>query len=197
LSTIIGLDIGQRRDPTAICVAETERRPFGTRQVYHFLVRHLERLALGTSYPAITQRLVQIEGQILQRTAEPPTLYVDATGVGRPVVDLLQDDLSRSRVIAVYFTYGDRRTEEENHSVTLGKAYLVSRLQTLLQTGRLHLPRTPESEILAQELLDYQIRVDEKANERYGDFKVGSHDDLVTAMGLAVQAEPRMTCGIR
>ncbi|HTG34964.1 MAG TPA: hypothetical protein VLB76_18765 [Thermoanaerobaculia bacterium] len=197
MSTIIGLDIGQRRDPTAICVAETERRPAGTRQVYHFLVRHLERLALGTSYPAITQRLVQIEGQILQRTAQPPTLYVDATGVGQPVVDLLQDDLSRSRVIAVYFTYGDRRTEEENHSVTLGKAYLVSRLQTLLQTGRLHLPRTPESEILAQELLDYQIRVDEKANERYGDFKVGSHDDLVTAMGLAVQTEPRLTSGIR
>jgi hypothetical protein len=182
MSTVIGLDIGQRRDPTAICVAETERRQAGTRKDYHFLVRHLERLTLGTSYPAIAQRLVQIEAQILQRTAAPPDLYVDATGVGRPVVDLLQDDLPHSKVI---------------HSVTLGKAYLVSRLQTLLQTGRLHLPRTPESEILAQELLDYQIRVDEKANERYGDFKVGSHDDLVTAMGLAVQVEPRLTCGIR
>jgi hypothetical protein len=197
MHTVIGLDIGQRRDPTAICVAEAERRPVGKRMDFHFLIRHLERLPLGTTYPVIAQRLVRIEGRLIQKTAQPPDLFVDATGVGQPVVDLLQDELPRSRVIAVYFTYGDRRTEEESDSVTLGKAYLVSRLQTLLQTGRLHLPRSREAEILAQELLDYQIRVDEKANERYGDFKVGSHDDLVTAMGLAVQAEPRLTCGIR
>ena len=60
----------------------------------------------------------------------------------------------------------------------------------LLQTGRLHLPRTTESEKLAQELLDYEIQVDENANERYGAFRVGTHDDLVTALGLAVNKEP-------
>ena len=61
----------------------------------------------------------------------------------------------------------------------------------LLQTARLHLPRTAEAERLAQELLDYEIQIDEKANERYGAFRVGSHDDLVTALGLAVNKEPR------
>jgi len=65
----------------------------------------------------------------------------------------------------------------------------VSRLQALLQSGRLHLPRTAEAEALAAELLDYEIRVDEHANDKYGAFKVGSHDDLVTALGLAVQVE--------
>ena len=60
----------------------------------------------------------------------------------------------------------------------------------LLQTGRIHLPRTREAEVLAQELLDYEIRVNESSNDTYGAFRVGSHDDLVTSLGLAVQEEP-------
>lgn len=44
-----------------------------------------------------------------------------------------------------------------------------------------------------QELLDYEIRVDENANDRYGAFRVGTHDDLVTALGLAVNSEPRVS----
>ena len=67
---------------------------------------------------------------------------------------------------------------------------MVSRLQALLQTGRILLPKTSEADALARELLDYELRVDQDANERYGAFKVGSHDDLVTALGLAVQEPP-------
>ena len=70
---------------------------------------------------------------------------------------------------------------------SVGKAYLVSRLQVLFQSERLKLPRQhPEAEALVQELLDYEIRVSERANDTYGAFKVGAHDDLVTALGLAV-----------
>ena len=82
-----------------------------------------------------------------------------------------------------------RRTVE-NGEVRPGKAYLVSRLQALLQSGRLHLPNTAEAEALGRKLLDYEIRVDEQANDRYGTFRVGSHDDLVTALGLATQVDP-------
>lgn len=32
-------------------------------------------------------------------------------------------------------------------------------------------------------------RVSENANDTYGAFKVGTHDDLVTALGLAVQLD--------
>ena len=62
-------------------------------------------------------------------------------------------------------------------------------MQALLQTGRLHLPRTSESAALSDELLNYEIRVDSNANDRYGAFRVGTHDDLVTALGLAVQVD--------
>jgi hypothetical protein len=110
-------------------------------------------------------------------------------GLGHRLIDLFKTSLPRSRVIAVYFTYGDRRNEAKGNVVTLGKAFLVTNLQTLLQTGRLHLPRS-QAERLAKELLDFEIRVEENANERYGAFQVGSQDDLVTALGLAVQPEP-------
>jgi hypothetical protein len=129
-------------------------------------------------------------GTVAREVEERPdvSLFVDATGVGAPVVDLL--NASGVRPVAVYFTHGDRRTVERGQ-ITLGKAWLVSRLQSLLQTGRLHPPKTAEAEVLARELLDYEIRVDQNANDTYGAFKVGSHDDLVTALGLAVPPPPR------
>jgi hypothetical protein len=181
----IGIDIGQRVDPTAVAVAQQELRAGDE----HFLVRHLERLPLGTPYPDVAQRLAAIvagvEAQVGRRGIRSTiTVYADATGVGTPVCDLLK--ASGTPVTPVFFTHGDRRTEVDGE-LRLGKAWLVSRLQALLQSGRLHLPLTGEAEALGRELLDYEIRVDENANDRYGAFKVGTHDDLVTALGLAVQ----------
>jgi len=63
-------------------------------------------------------------------------------------------------------------------------------MQALLQAGRVHLPKTAEAQAFAKELLDYETRVDANANDTYGAFRVGTHDDLVTALGLAVQAVP-------
>ncbi len=185
MDVLIGVDIGQKRDPTALAVAEAEERE----EEWHFLVRHLERLPLGTSYPQVARRLEAVVAGVQTQTGELPKLYVDATGVGQPIVDLLS--VADVRPIACYFTHGDRRTEKGWWEITIGKAYLVSRLQVLLQTGKIHLPRTSEASALAEELLDYEIRVDQNANDRYGAFRVGTHDDLVTALGLAVQADPR------
>lgn len=161
MSVLIGVDIGQRWDPTAVCVAEVDRRAGAGRQESHFLVRHLDRLPLGTPYP-VARHLGAVGARVARRNRERPVTF------------------------PVYFTHGDCRTE--NHGeVRLGKAYLVTRLQLLLQTGRLHLPRTLQAETLAQELTNYEIRLPPDANDRYGAFSVGPHDDLVTALGLAVQ----------
>lgn len=113
------------------------------------------------------------------------------------MVDLL-DAATTGMVVPVYFTYGDRRIEHTSspgrRQISLGKAHLVSRLQTLLQCHRLHLPpKMEEARVLADDLLEYEIRVDENANDRYGAFRVGRHDDLVTALGLAVQEDVRLS----
>ena len=189
----IGIDIGQRVDPTALAVAELDLRE--PNETDHWLIRHLERLPLGTPYPEVAERLGAVIAGARTIAASrgdryPPTFraFADATGVGLPVVDLMRT--AGRRVTPCLFTYGNRRTVE-NDQVTIGKGYLVSRLQALLQTNRIHLPDTAEARALAQELLDYQIRVDERANDTYGAFKAGRHDDLVTALGLAVQEKPR------
>lgn len=195
---VIGVDIGQRRDPTAIAVAEVELRPVANREKRlkseeaHYLVRFLGRLPLGTPYPEVARRISQLCAQVKARSGRAPVLYVDATGVGLPVVDQLRaSNLAVARLDAVLFTGGDQRTEKpEEGRVHLGKVYLVSRLQSLLQFQRIHLPQTTEAAVLARELGDFEIRVDQDAHQRSGAFKVGTHDDLVTALGLAVQKEP-------
>lgn len=197
--TTIGVDIGQKRDPTAIAVAEIEYRDSDLprcKRESHYLIRHLERLPLGTAYPEVSRRVDRICQGVEERTGRRPGLFVDATGVGQPIVDMLKNSSrSAQRVCAVYFTHGDRRHEERGKKrVTLGKAFLVSRLQMLLQFQRIHLPRGHrEADALVQELLDYEIRVDDNANDKYGAFRVGTHDDLVTALGLAVQKEPSVS----
>jgi hypothetical protein len=183
---VIGIDIGQRRDPTAICVAEVELRPGPTRPEEHYLIRHLDRMPLGTPYPEIARRLRDLTARIAQCAGVRPRVYVDATGVGLPVVDGLKAMVTAADVGPVFLTHGDRR-REVNGEVRLGKARLVCRLQALLQAGRLHLPRTREADALAAELLTYEIRVSRDAHDRYGAFRVGTHDDLATALGLAVQ----------
>lgn len=187
----LGVDVGQRVDPTAICVSEAEWRGDDD----HYVVRFLQRLPLGTKYPAVADRLVEIIVGIEEKSGElPERLFVDATGVGVPVCDILREKLDRAipagvPLTPVFFTYGDRRTRE-NGEIKLGKAYLVSRLQSLLQTERLHLPQTAEAEALADELLSYEIKIDQDGHDRYGAFSTGSHDDLVTALGLATQESP-------
>jgi hypothetical protein len=90
------------------------------------------------------------------------------------------------RPIACYFVHGERRTKV-GCEVRLGKAWMVSRLQALAQTGRLHLPQSAGAEAARKELLDYEIRVSDDGHDSFGAFKTGRHDDLVTAIGLAVQ----------
>lgn len=224
-SVTIGLDVGQRVDPTAAAVCERETRileggrwvmPQGERIVEAqdlrhippkkedvYYVRHISRLPLGTAYPAVAERVAELIVGVRERNKGRLVLNIDATGVGLPVVDLIRErlaDLVRGKltgfdnpslglgsieVVAVMFTHGDHY-EVRGKTATLGKAFLVSRLQALLQTERVKLPKTPETEALARELQDYQIKVDANANDTYGAFRVGAHDDLVTALGLAV-----------
>jgi hypothetical protein len=187
---ILGVDIGQKRDPTAICVAETVQR-----EQLHYLIRHLERLPLDTPYPAVAARISALASALAERTGFKPEVFVDATGVGAPVMDLLREQAPEVRsAVAVLFTAGSgKKPHRHEKKLTLGKARLVSRLQALLRVGRLHLPKTREADALAKELLTYEIRVDDNGHARFGAFKVGTHDDLVTALGLAVHQEQGST----
>ena len=188
----MGIDVGQKRDPTAVCIAQSAWREVEGRMEIHFTIRHLERLPLGTPYPEVVERVERLAFRAVDIAGEWPLLYVDATGVGQPIVDGLRDRGYHESVVAVVFTAGETRKETWEGSclrVTLGKEFLVSRLQALLGTGRLHLPQGHEMEALADELVNYELRVDAKGHAKAGAFRVGTHDDLVTAVGLATQVD--------
>jgi hypothetical protein len=59
-----GVHFGQRRDPTAICVAKIEERQVAGRYVNHFNIRRLERLPVGTRYPVVVERVTRIVQKI-------------------------------------------------------------------------------------------------------------------------------------
>ena len=61
----IGLDLGQRRDHSAIAVVERLElyRGYQTPVFQSLLVRHLERVALGTPYPIVVTRVREVVRQ--------------------------------------------------------------------------------------------------------------------------------------
>jgi hypothetical protein len=218
----IGVDVGQRYDPTAIVVCEvmertSDRDEWQYRADYDparhgpwsdyvkaiegvYVARHLERLPLLTSYPDVAKRVVQVVCAP-RLAACTRRMWIDATGVGIPVYELIAQavrahkDGNGVQLQALTFVHGDKY---DSLAGRLGKAYLVSRLQALLQTGRVQLPpHHAEAEAMARELHDYEIRIDSQtANDTYGAFKTGAHDDLATALGLACLEEPgRITYG--
>jgi hypothetical protein len=197
----IGVDLGQRRDPTAIAVLElTDRSRDRGAPSFDYETRHLERLPLGTKYPAVAERVAEVERNArqaarqahFQRTGSIPEdvfleTFLDATGAV-PALDLFRERGIYCR--PCFFNYGDRRTENGDE-ITIGKAWLVNRLQALVRSDRLHLPPGhAEAAAMMRELQDYEIRVTPDAHDTYGAFRVGSHDDLVTALGLAAQWAP-------
>lgn len=68
-------------------------------------VRHLERIPLGTSYPAVVERVKRNLG-CFEGRERPSELIVDSTGVGAPVVNLFKDADLDCRVIGVSITFG-------------------------------------------------------------------------------------------
>lgn len=184
----VGVHVGSTRDRSAIAVAKPEFRPVEDRKETHFLVPHLEALPAGERYPDLARRVSQVCQGIRARSLKVWYIYVNSTGQGSSLADLIEEQLPSEKVIRVYFNHGDRRLRADGE-VTFGKARLVDRIKMLLQAGRLHMPGSAEASTLVAELLDYEIKVDEKANERYGAFRVGTRDELVTALGLAVQID--------
>ena len=189
----IGVDVGQKVDPTAICVMEA--RPSAVQGEPVFTTRLLQRLPLGTSYLAVADRLVEvvtnIAAQPVQMNHAPPsvTMLIDATGVGAPIVDMMRKALrgSRCRVTPVTFVHGERLTTQ-GHGLRMGKEFLVGRLTMLMESGRVDLPVDhPEAAAMRRELEDYErrLKAGTAGTMQYGAMAAGSHDDLVTAVALA------------
>ena len=175
----VGLDLGQAADYTAIAVVEWT--PDALK------VRHLQRFQLGTAYPAIVDDVAAL----MSRLPEYPELAVDATGVGRPVVDLLR--VRGLRLEAVTITGGDTATHD-GMDWRVPKRDLVGGVAVALQTGRLKIAAgLSDAATLTRELLNFKVSIDPKtAHDSYSSWRESIHDDLVLAVALAVWSAERV-----
>jgi hypothetical protein len=180
-----GLDLGQAKDYTAVAVLERTAVPDPKREgrtLRHYAIRHLERLPLGTPYPDVCTRLARL-------FAQPPlagsSLAVDYTEVGRPVLDMLRRAQIPARLRPVTITAGNKASLDAG-GWSVPKKELVSTLQVLLQSRRLQVaPTLPEAATLVQELTTFQVKITPAANETFGAWREGAHDDLVLAVAVA------------
>ena len=176
---IFSVDLGQVGDYTAFSVLELVPTPGGKDEdTYH--VRHLERLPLGMPYPAQVAKIKALMStpQLRGHTE----LVVDATGVGRAVVDLIRS--AGLYPIAITITGGDTVNREDYQNIRVPKRDLVAVLTVLLQTERLQIAASlPDAAVLTQELLGFQMRITPAANDVYGG-REGEHDDLVLVVAL-------------
>jgi hypothetical protein len=146
-------------------------------------IRHLERFELGTPYPRIIERVDEfvdstpLKGKLI-------ACLVDATGVGRAVVDSFHQ--AGLRVVPVTIHGGDKATWEGG-GVRVPKRDLVSAVQVLLQNGRLKVASgLPLTETLKKELANFRVKIDPKtAHDSYSHWRESDHDDLVLSVAMA------------
>ncbi len=177
----VAADIGQASDPTAIVIIE--KRPAPQAPVY--VVKYLERLPLGTSYPAVVDRLQQMMHD--PQVDGPARLVVDGTGVGRAIVDMLRE--ARLSPLAISIHGGDHVTTEGGYT-RVPKRDLAGIVRQMLDTTRLKVVDSlPEAQILRRELHNFKVSINPAtAHDSYSAWREGLHDDLVLAVAMGVWA---------
>jgi hypothetical protein len=194
LDYFIGLDLGKVSDYTALAVLERSTGPDGE---FRYDVRSLQRGALGTPYPKIVEAVKGLmAGPELRPSrgapAPPdPVLVVDATGVGIAVVDMFLKAEIPATITPLTITSGgqvrrDPWPSTRHLAYWAPKIELVGTTQMLLQTGRLRVaPGLELADVLRRELQTFEVRMTQSANETFGAWREGAHDDLVLATAMA------------
>lgn len=187
-SYIVGLDLGQTNDYTALVVLERPRPVKGARvRPVTYSLRHIQRFKLRTPYPVMVQNVVE-----LLRKAPLPgcLLVVDGTGVGRAVVDMLDNALrgeATCKRVALSISSGQSAHFTTSGFLSVPKQELIATLQILLQTQRLKIARSlPGADTLVRELENYRVKITSHRSETFEPERAGQHDDLVMALAMAV-----------
>ncbi len=195
-SLFIGLDLGQAKDYSALAIIECVRtitNGGAKDEVTQLNCIHLQRWQLRTSYPAIVADVVKMVNSLKpsQSNDSKPVLAVDATGVGAPVIDLFKREKIHAELRPIQIV-GGSNVSSEFGMTRVPKRDLVSVVQVGLQNRTLKIAsQLPEAEILSRELQNFTVKITDSANDVYGAWREGTHDDLVLAVALALWTASR------
>jgi hypothetical protein len=198
---VIGVDLAQQHDYTAIAVVERRPAPGDdppAGAATYDLV-HLERFR-GRPYPWVVARVAEVERATFEAgggwrrpdawgrwVAPDIALVVDKTGVGAGVTDHMR--AAGLAPIDVTITAGDRVHPAE-HGYTVPKVDLATGVQLLLQSGRLRFAaELPDLEALKRELAGFRVRISLTGRVSFAaaeEWRMGDgHDDLILSVALA------------
>jgi hypothetical protein len=189
----LGLDLGQRRDHSALVILERTLLDTGEydhawlhpvlKPVLH--LRYAERIPLGQAYLGIPPRLADIVHQLDSKFPWPArqggvlrphkTLVVDAGGPGAPIVEILHRARLGVTLFPVLITPGHHAHSVPGGFTCVPRRVLLSTLRILFENRSLRLSgRVPSCHALIEELATVQI-----------EGRQPNHDDLAIATALA------------
>jgi hypothetical protein len=186
LPLLFGLDLGQSRDYSALACVEQVEGDDGK----EFNVRHLHRWPLGTPYTTPEGEpngIAEDLCELIEQAQREVILVLDATGCGRPVVDIFRRyGLGVKKLAPVTITAGAHATCTGGWW-TVPKRDLAGAVAVGLEQRTLRIaPGLKQVPVLAQELTTFRVKTTASGNETFESWREKDHDDLVLATALAV-----------
>lgn len=196
---VLAVDVGQANDYTAVSILhsyetrERGRSEFDPIKVdrRHDLV-HLERFR-ELPYPDQIRRIRERHKELEQHARASAhearvRLVVDATGVGKPILDAFRE--AGLRPHGVIITGGETSSRSAGIS-RVPKRELVTTLQVALQAKRLRIAEElPLADTLLKELRGFRVKISLTGHASFGNdvgtWREAAHDDLVLSVALAV-----------
>jgi len=195
---IAGLDVGQMNDPSALTVLERDMRLVHGQLEPYFFCGYLDRLPLQTPYP-IMGRMVR---EKLERFGEKCLLVIDATGVGRAVVDEFRqawtyyDEVSQAMlprrdkptIVALTIVHAERPIIKQWDDIHVSKLDLVMTLMLVMERHRLDVAKGLEQfPHLIREAQEFQWKkTTREMDDPYSQWRQGKQDDMLLAVAIAV-----------
>ena len=202
MAFLVGLDLGQMQDYTALALIEREqgdaRHPNEVRAEDRralvelratpspacYTVRHLQRFAIGTSYPD----LVGWVAALLQRpelAGRSVTLVFDITAVGGGIVGMFKAAQVYPKTVSLH---GGQATTLQGAEYHVSKRDVVYYLTALAQSRPVRLAlgdRLPFAAEVKGEMQTFTAKLhQETAHESFAAWREQAHDDLLLALAL-------------
>ena len=201
----VGVDFGKRTDHAAIATLEAEpvlqtiEALPGTYEAYTSPMRYvttmsvvdIRRIPLGTRYHAIVDMVEMVLDH--PQVAPDHVLVCDATGVGEPIIEIMQE---RNLLPVPILIHGGKEVSKHDSGYSVPLRDLAIKAQSMMQSNRLRIvpgivhDDQDMSEILIKELRAYQMKMRTnpmtgKSHDHYEAMLESTHDDCVMAMMLS------------
>jgi len=189
---VVAVDVGQANDYTAVVILHSYRLSAADKAPRRHDVVHIERFR-EIPYPEQVRRIAE-RYQELEHHAKTShrdanvRLVLDATGVGKPILDLAREHGLRPR--GVIITGGETASSADGVD-RVPKRELVTTLQVALQAKRLRIAEDlPLAELLLKEFRGFRVKISLTGHASFGNdvgtWREAQHDDLVLATALGV-----------